>query len=281
MIPIQIGERRIGTPGNTLVVAEIGVNHDGQIDRAVQLVKAAAECGADAVKLQIFQADMLMHASVGFAEYQQSNVNDETPRDMLQRYELSDGDLTTIVNEIRGAGMLPLATPFSPRDVLRIEALGLPAIKIASPDVVNWPLLRAAAQSGLPLLISTGASSINEVSSSVAWLRGWSATFSLLHCISCYPTPFVEANLCWITEMRQRFDVPIGFSDHTTDVITGSLAVAAGACIVEKHLTYNRNATGPDHSASADPEQFAHYGQINSPRRPNGWGRPGKTRAGY
>jgi N-acetylneuraminate synthase/N,N'-diacetyllegionaminate synthase len=262
MMGIQIGEHRVGVGGNTLIVAEIGVNHDGKIDRALELVQIAGECGADAVKLQIFQAEMLMHQSVSFAAYQEDSTEDDSPQEMLKRYELNDQDLSHLVDAIRGAGMLPLATPFSTRDVLRIEALALPAIKIASPDVVNWPLLRAASASGLPLLVSTGASNINEISSSIAWLRGWGATFALLHCTSCYPTPFIEANLCWISELKQRFDVPIGFSDHTTDNISGSLAVAAGACIVEKHLTYDRNAPGPDHSASADPEQFAQYVRL-------------------
>ena len=262
MIPLQIGGHRIGFGSRVLVVAEIGVNHDGQLQRAIELVRIAADCGADAVKLQVFQADMLMHAGGEFAEYQRAGVTDANPREMLRRYELPENELHEIVGEIRSAGLMPLATPFSTRDVLRIEAMGLPAIKIASPDVVNYPLLRAASRAGVPLLVSTGAATINEISSSAAWMRGWGCAFAFLHCISCYPTPFIDANLCWITEMKQKFDVPVGFSDHTTDVISGSLAVAAGTCIVEKHLTYDTKAAGPDHSASADPEQFAHYVRL-------------------
>jgi sialic acid synthase SpsE len=178
---------------------------------------------------------------------------------MLRQYELKEEDLAVVVREVQKLGMIPLATPFSPEDVDQIEALDLPAIKIASPDVVNWPLLRRAAASGLPLLVSTGAANINEITSSVAWMRGWGAAFALLHCISSYPTPAASANLCWIAELTERFGVPVGFSDHTTEVIAGALAVAAGAVFLEKHLTYDRHAVGPDHAASLDPHHFANY----------------------
>lgn len=248
--------------GPVLVIAEIGVNHDGRLDRALQLVHAAAQSGADAVKLQIFSADRLMHRSSIFARYQKTPLHDPTPSAMLRRFELSEQDTRKIVDEIRAAGLIPLATPFSPQDVDEIESLDLPAIKIASPDIVNWPLLRRAAEAGLPLLISTGAASLNEISSSVAWLRGWEASFALLHCISSYPTPIDQANLCWIDEMSRRFNVPVGFSDHTTEAMSGALAVTAGACIIEKHLTYDRNAQGPDHAASCDPQQLAQYIQL-------------------
>jgi N,N'-diacetyllegionaminate synthase len=248
--------------GPVLVVAEIGVNHDGKLERAIQLVHAAQQAGADAVKLQIFSAERLMHRSSVFARYQKTLLHDPTPTDMLRRFELSETDVRVIVDEIRQVGLIPLATPFSLEDVDEIEALDLPAIKIASPDIVNWPLLRRAAATGLPLLVSTGAANINEVSSSVAWLRGWGSPFALLHCISSYPTPPDDANLCWIDELARRFNIPTGFSDHTTQILCGALAVTAGAAIIEKHLTYDRNAQGPDHAASFDPKEFTQYVQF-------------------
>jgi len=248
--------------GKTMVIAEIGVNHDGSVDRALELVHKAADCGVDAVKVQVFSADRLQHPSSALAEYQKRSLLDESPIDMLRRYEMGEGELRRIVGEIRRLNLLPLATPFSPEDVGVIESLDLPAIKIASPDVVNWPLLRRAARSGLPMLVSTGAANLNEISSSVAWLRGWGARFALLHCISSYPTPAESANLCWIAELAERFGVPVGFSDHTTEVVAGALAVAAGAVILEKHLTYDCGAAGPDHAASLDPDDFADYVQL-------------------
>ncbi|MDP9173545.1 MAG: N-acetylneuraminate synthase family protein [Planctomycetota bacterium] len=250
------------TGGKTLVVAEIGVNHDGELGRALELVGIAADCGADAVKLQIFQAHKLIHSSGTFANYQKAATVAVSPRAMLERYELGDDELREVVDEIKHRKMIPLATPFSQDDVDQIEALQLPAIKIASPDVVNWPLLRRCAQSRLPMLVSTGAANINEISSSVAWLRGWDAAVALLHCVSSYPTPATETNLSWIAEMHHRFELPVGYSDHTTEIIAGALAVSAGACIVEKHITYDCTAKGPDHSASADPREFEQYVQL-------------------
>jgi N-acetylneuraminate synthase/N,N'-diacetyllegionaminate synthase len=244
------------------IIAEIGVNHDGVLARALELVNHAAAAGADAVKLQIFRAETLMHPSGALAGYQKDRVSEADPAAMLRRYELSRGDLRKVIDAIRSRGLMPLATPFSLGDVDAIAELDLPAVKIASPDLVNWPLLRRAAGLGRPLLISTGAATMEEVATTVQWLRAWKAEFSLLHCVSSYPTPPEEANLGWIGQLRQRFDAPVGFSDLTTDVLTGAMAVAAGAEIVEKHLTYDRTAPGPDHSASADPAQFTQYVRL-------------------
>jgi sialic acid synthase SpsE len=160
-------------------------------------------------------------------------------------------------------GLIPLATPFSLCDVEAIAELNLPAIKIASPDVVNHPLLLRAAVLGRPLLVSTGAATMEEVADAVRCLRGCGASFGLLHCVSSYPTSDADANLCWIGELARRFEgVPIGYSDHTTDPMAGAVAVAAGGCIIEKHLTYDRAAAGPDHAASADPDQFSEYVRL-------------------
>lgn len=262
MNSIAIEHRQLGSNQSTFVIAEIGVNHDGSVARALELVDIARQCGADAVKLQIFSGARLMHKSSAFAEYQQHRCVDQSPAEMLRRFELSAGDQSRVVEAIRAAGMVPLATPFSPEDVGAIQTLDLPAIKIASPDMVNRPLLSRCVSTGRPLLISTGASTVAEIASSVEWLCEADAQFALLHCVSSYPTPANQANLCWIGELADAFDVPVGYSDHTTDSLAGALSVAAGACIVEKHLTYDRTASGPDHSASADGEQLAAYIQL-------------------
>jgi sialic acid synthase SpsE len=259
---LTIFARPISSAHPTLVIAEIGVNHDGSLTRALELVEHAHRAGADAVKLQIFRARTLMHASGAFATYQLDRCADATPADMLQRYELSQADLETVVEAIRDRNMLPIATPFSPDDVKLIDHLRLPAIKIASPDLVNRPLLHHAAQLRKPLLISTGASTLDEIQTTVGWLGEWHASFALLHCVSSYPTPNHDAHLSWITELSQRFGAPVGHSDHTTEPLAGPLAIAAGACVIEKHLTYDRAAPGPDHAASFDPDQFKQYVQL-------------------
>jgi sialic acid synthase SpsE len=256
---LVIGEHPISPHTRVFVIAEIGVNHDGRIERALELVRHAADAGADAVKLQLFRAAALMHPSAGFAEYQEDRCEDDSPAEMLRRYELSDTDLWRLVEYIRRHGLLPLATPFSPSEVELCRRFDLPAIKIASPDLVNRPLLERCTTLGRPLLVSTGAATMREVSQAVAWLRELDTPFALLHCVSSYPAEQRDANLCWIAELAAEFDVPVGYSDHTTEPLAGALAVAAGACIVEKHLTYDRFAPGPDHSASADPPGLAAY----------------------
>ena len=259
---IRIGQRVIAPDKPVLVVAEIGVNHDGQAGRALDLVRYAQRGGADAVKLQIFKADRLTHSSSTIAAYQKERVKDQSAQEMLKRYELAADDVKRVVDLIRASNMIPLATPFSIEDVASIEALDLPAIKIASPDIVNRPLVMAAAKTNRPLLLSTGAATIDEIDATVRWLLESKSKFALLHCVSNYPTANEDANLCWIGELASRFDVPIGYSDHTAELTSGALATAAGAVLIEKHLTYDKSAAGPDHAASANPQDFAKYMQA-------------------
>ena len=262
MTKLMLGKRAIGPREPVLVIAEIGVNHDGSVARALELVELAAECGADAVKLQVFHAGALVHASCRLADYQQRAGAPRDPGTMLRKYELSTADLKRVVDRVRALKLLPVATPFSPADVETIAALNLPVVKIASPDLVNRLLLEATAAIGRPLLISTGAATMQEIDQCARWMRDWQTPFALLHCISSYPTPAAEAHLGWISELRQRFDVPVGYSDHTNITHAGALAVGAGARFVEKHLTYDRSAAGPDHAASGDAKSFARYVKL-------------------
>lgn len=252
-------ELAIGPDFPALVIAEIGVNHDGSVARAMELLRCAKKAGADAAKLQLFRADRLMHPSGGFADYQKKNVADDSARQMLRRYELSDAAVKKIAAEADKLEIWLLATPFSPGDLKLVEELDLPAIKIASPDLVNKPLLKQAAALGRPLLLSTGAADLEEIDRTVVWMVQWEAPFALMHCVSAYPTPSAEAHLNWIGELRARYGIPVGFSDHTCEIVSGALAVAAGAKMIEKHLTYDRSASGPDHAASLDGKQFAKY----------------------
>jgi N,N'-diacetyllegionaminate synthase len=255
---MRIGDQDISASSRALVIAEIGVNHDGQLARALQLVETAAGCGADAVKLQVFRAGALMHRSARFAEYQKGSAPD--PMEMLRRYELPFEDMQKVVAYAKQKQLLAIATPFSLGDVGVVAQLGLDAVKIASPDLVNFPLLREAAATGLPMLVSTGAATIDEVDAAEDELAVF--PHALLHCVSSYPTAPADANLCWIGELSRRYLVPIGYSDHTTDVYGGALAVAAGACVIEKHITHDRAAEGPDHAASSDPREFAEYVRL-------------------
>lgn len=262
MSRFNIERRAVGEGEPVLVIAEIGVNHDGSFARATELVRSAADAGADVVKFQIFSADRLVHPSARLAGYQQSHAASSGPADMLRRYELPPLEVAQLIEIARGHGLTPLATPFSTDDVATIEHLCLPAIKIASPDLINRVLLERCARLGRPMLVSTGAASMEEVGQCVSWLTEWRVRFALLHCVSAYPTPAEQAHLGWISELARQFAVPVGYSDHTTDLISGALAVAAGACIVERHLTYDKTASGPDHAASSDPDEFADYVRL-------------------
>jgi len=259
---IEVAGRTVGAGQKTFVIAELGVNHDGSAERAMELVALAAACGADAVKLQLFRAERLMHPSAKFAAYQRERVEASDPIDMLRRYELGDDAVADVVRSARRLNLVPLATPFSPEDVYRIEQLDLPAVKVASPDLVNPVLLSRAAALRRPLLVSTGAATMEEVARTVGWVEAWNVPLALLHCVSSYPAGTADANLNWIGELAGTFGVPVGYSDHTTVTSAGAVAVAVGACVVEKHLTYDRGAAGPDHSASADPQQFSRYVKL-------------------
>jgi N,N'-diacetyllegionaminate synthase len=250
--PVNVVER-------VLVIAEIGVNHDGSVERAVQLVDAAKRAGADAIKLQLFTAYALVSPGTGTADYQQINCGATDQVALLKQYELSFEDAARVRDHASELGLMTIATPFSLSDVDTIAKLNLPAIKIASPDLVNTPLLERCAALGRPMLISTGAATMEEIESQSAWLRERAVSHAMLHCVSCYPTPDDAANLAWISSLARRTQAIVGYSDHTTNPLAGALAVAAGARVIEKHLTWDCSAAGPDHAASFDPPHFANY----------------------
>lgn len=259
---VQIGDRRIEATAPPFVIAEAGVNHDGDICRAEALVDAAADAGADAVKFQIFTADEIATADAPRAEYQRQD--DGSQREMLRRLELPREAFAGLRDRAAARCMLFLATPFSARDLDTLLRLEPPAIKIASTDLNNPLLLRAAAASERSLVLSTGAATIDEIDRAMQWMRAWGCAHRvvLLHCVSAYPTPVASANLGAIRALAARFGVPTGFSDHTESVDTGAWAVLAGACVLEKHLTLNRAAAGPDHALSLEPESFSRYVRL-------------------
>ena len=257
---VSIGQRSIAVGQPAYVVAEAGVNHDGSLDKALRLVDAAVEAAADAVKFQVFRADELASESAATAAYQKRSGG-SSQREMLARLELSDDDFRRLRAYCAQRGIEFIATPFGPRDVQCLLDLNLNAIKVASTDLNNTPLLHRVAQTGLPLIVSTGAATADEIETAAELLRRWDAgeRLILLHCVSAYPTPLDAANLRAIGTLRRAFGVPCGFSDHTTDTRTGAWAVAAGACVLEKHFTLERSAPGPDHAMSLDPSGLQEY----------------------
>ncbi|MCC7408556.1 MAG: N-acetylneuraminate synthase family protein [Phycisphaeraceae bacterium] len=255
---LTIGNRKITRDGGVYVIAELGVNHDGSLKRAMSLARAAKKAGADAIKLQLFDVKMLLSAEAELAGYQQASADD--PLTMLESLQLSAEQMRPLRELTRELELGFIVTCFSPGLVGAMRGLDVDAVKVASPDCVNRPLLEAVAPLGKPLLVSVGAAEAEEVAMAAAWLRGLPGGVAMLQCVSSYPTADEDASLAAIRALPSEFVV--GYSDHTTSLHTGMLAVAAGAVILEKHLTHNRRAKGPDHAASFDPRQFAQYVQL-------------------
>ncbi|MEX2218481.1 MAG: N-acetylneuraminate synthase family protein [Phycisphaerales bacterium] len=258
---MRIGPRQIGNGAPPYIIAEIGVNHDGSAERALELIDAAADAAADAVKLQLFQADLLLSDSAELAGYQQA-AGEQSPREMLRRLELPLEAMPALVERAHARGLHAVVTPFSVPLVGPALAAGFDAIKIASPDLINLPLLRAVERTGLPMIVSTGASYLNEVSRAAGWLREAAGRTAWLQCVSSYPARDEDASILAMEDLRTAVDGPVGYSDHTTGVDTGAVAAALGASVLEKHLTWSTQAPGPDHAASLEPDELRAYAAL-------------------
>lgn len=258
---MNIADRHIGPSTPPYVIAEIGVNHDGQLDRAIELINAAAQAGASAVKFQSFSADLLLSNASKLADYQ-STSGEQSPASMLARLELPHDQLAAACLHARTLGLHAIVTVFSSQLIHAAEQLTIDAYKTASPDLINKPLLQQLAATGKPLIVSTGAATLEEVRQTIDWLQPLidHKRLAILHCVSAYPTPLEHAALAGIRAIESLAPgITVGYSDHTQSTETGAIAVAAGAHILEKHLTHNRNAPGPDHAASLEPHQLADY----------------------
>ncbi|MCC7145774.1 MAG: N-acetylneuraminate synthase family protein [Phycisphaeraceae bacterium] len=252
---LHIGPRVVSAASPVYVIAELGVNHDGSPARALELVRGAKQAGADAVKLQLFDARWLLSAEAELAGYQKDQAQDAFA--MLAGLQLSPAQMQDVRKLAHELGMGFIVTCFSLELVSALAALQVDAVKLASPDCVNLPLLDAVLTLGKPVLISTGAALAEELWPAAARLKKHPAGGALLQCVSSYPTADADAALGGIRAMPPGFIG--GYSDHTTSLHTGMLAVAAGARIIEKHLTFDRRARGPDHAASLDVEQMREY----------------------
>lgn len=255
---MRIGNRDIGLDHPPYIIAEIGVNHDGEPDRSVMLTEQAAEAGADAVKLQLFETDRLMSKAARLAAYQK-NAGEIDPFAMLRRLELTINQMEPTVARAHELGIHAIVTVFSMELVPIAERLPWDAYKSASPDIVNRPLLEAMAATGKPLIVSTGASTLDEVNRAAGWLDGIRDRLAMLQCVSSYPAP--DAALGGIRAIAETTGLLTGYSDHTASVETGAAAVSAGAVLLERHVTYDTSAAGPDHSASLEPDRFASYAE--------------------
>ena len=266
----------------TYVIAEAGVNHNGSLDLALELVDCAAAAGADAVKFQTFQAAKLVVRNAEKAAYQQRTTGaDESQFALLKKLELSAEAHATLVDHCRKNDIQFLSTPFDLDSVDTLLALGVPRLKVSSGDITNAPLLTKVAATGLPVILSTGMSTLGEVEtalevlavgylqtdgSKTTRLEAYSSTegqselrrnVTLLHCTTEYPAPLNEINLRAMKTLRETFGLAVGYSDHSEGIVVPVAAVAMGAAVIEKHFTLDKTLAGPDHQASLEPAELA------------------------
>jgi len=246
---------------STLVIAEVGVNHDGDFAKALELVAAASEVGADVCKFQMFEASELSTKAAPKAPYQLRKTRpEESQFQMLSRLSLGLDEFLAIKDECDEHHIEFLCTAFDPTSLREMAGLGMRRIKIPSGEITNLPLLRATQEYRLPILLSTGMSSLSEVGDALKVLSSpvaGSREVTILHCTSQYPAPVSSVNLKAMVTMRNDLQVPVGYSDHTMGWDMPVAAVALGASVIEKHITLDSAATGPDHAASLEPDQFA------------------------
>lgn len=252
---LSIGSRELGPGRSCLVIAEIGVNHDGDLSTALELVEASARAGADAVKVQTFAAERLVTRNAPKAEYQLRTTDPgESQFEMLKRLELTADDVRRIQERCRDLGLLFLSTPFDELSADFLEDLDVPAFKVGSGDLTNLPFLEHMARKGRPMIVSTGMATIREVAEAVEAVTAAGLNdLVLLQCVSDYPADPATVNLNAMVTMQRAFGFPVGFSDHTEGMEAATAAVAKGAAVVEKHLTLDRTRPGPDHRASIEP----------------------------
>lgn len=244
------------------IIAEAGVNHNGSLELALGLVEAAKGAGADCVKFQAFTASELVTRAAAKAEYQKAaGKAGEGQFEMLRRLELSPEQFGRILEHCRKQGIDFLITPFSVRWVEVLQKLGVAAWKIGSGNLQTFGLLEAIGATGRPVILSTGMSRMEEVQAAIAILKNnGCGDLAILQCVSTYPTPLAKANLAGIGTLQRATGLPAGYSDHTREVFTGGLAVAAGAALLEKHFTLDKGLEGPDHAMSLTPGELKEYG---------------------
>ena len=240
------------------IIAEAGVNHNGSFELACRLVDAAKDAGVDCIKFQTFKAKNLVSHTAQKAEYQKKTTGDSSQQEMLKKLELSFEEFLQLKEYCKKVGISFLSTPFDFESIVFLKTIEMPFWKIPSGEVTNLPYLIALAQTGKPVVMSTGMCDMEEIKEAVAVLKEYGTTdIKLLHCNTEYPTPFEDVNLKAMETMRKELSLEVGYSDHTKGIEVPVAAVALGATIIEKHFTLDRNMEGPDHKASLEPKELA------------------------
>lgn len=255
---LEIQSRTIGEGHPAFIIAEAGVNHNGDVELGIRLIDAAKVAGADAVKFQTFKAEEIAAAEAPMADYQKENLAiEENQQAMLKKLELGASDYQRLLDYCLQVGITFISTPFDRSSVDLLVEMDVPAIKVSSGDLTDLLLLEHLGRQNKPVILSTGMGNLGEIEEALEALR--TRNLALLHCVSDYPAPLETTNLRAIETMRAAFDLPVGYSDHTLGSEASLGAIAMGACIIEKHLTLDSNDEGPDHAASMEPDAFRDF----------------------
>lgn len=259
---IIIAGKEISDHSPTYIIAEAGVNHGGDLELAKQLVDVAAQAGADAVKFQAFRTENLILEEVEKAPYQQQTTsNTESQSAMLRKLELVKEHYIQLMSYCHSKGITFLITPFDEGSLEELEEIGVEAYKVASTDTTNLPFIKKIAQTGKPVILSTGMCYMNEVELALKEIHGFNKDVILLQCTANYPIKDEEANLNVINTYKEHFDMLVGYSDHSVGLGASLYAIPMGAKVIEKHFTLDKDQEGPDHQASLSPEELIAYVQ--------------------
>ena len=256
MKSIKIGDFEIGEGLPTKIIAEIGINHNGSLNIAKKLIDIAVNCGIDIVKFQKRDLSSLYRKDV----LEDPNIEGQAFQilvPLLKKVELSEDQFKEIVSYCEQRKIMFLCTPWDKKSVDFLETLGVKAYKTASADMTNLELLEYIASKKKPMIVSTGMSHLEEIEKTVEFLKSLGAEFVLMHCNSTYPAPFRDLNLRFMKVLKEKFDVPVGYSGHERGVIMSTIAAAIGADLIERHFTLDRTMKGPDHAASLEPQGLA------------------------
>lgn len=246
---------------NVIIIAEAGVNHNGDIRIAKKLIDVASDAGVDYVKFQTFKAEKLVSPSAKKAKYQIENdaINDDSQLNMLKKLELSENDHIELISYCKSKKISFFSTAFDEESISYLSSLNFDMFKIPSGELTNFPYLRAIARTGLPVILSTGMANLDEIEKSINVLISHGtkkSEITVLHCNTEYPTPMSDVNLNAMLHIQKELGVEIGYSDHTLGIEVPIAAVALGAKVIEKHFTLDRNFSGPDHAASIEPKEL-------------------------
>ncbi len=247
----------IGGSSPVFIIAEAGVNHNGEINLAKKLIDAAKKSGADAVKFQTFKASKLVSASAPLAKYQKENIkNGTTQFKMLKQLELDFKSFEILKKYADRKGIMFLSTPFDYESAQFLKELEIPLFKISSGDLTNIPFLELLARFKKPLILSTGMSTLSEVQEAIDSITKFNKKLILLHCVSNYPASFKTVNLRVLQTLREKTNLVIGYSDHTLGIEIPIASIGFGAKVIEKHFTLDKKLKGPDHKASLNPKEL-------------------------